>query len=103
LIEMEELKWRQRAQQNWLQYGDKNSKYLHACVNQRRKTNLIQKIRSVEEVKFFEPRNIEVVFLSYYKDLFRSRRLEEVEELLSGLKGRVSAEMNAALLQPCSL
>jgi hypothetical protein len=46
LIEMEELKWRQRAQQNWLQYGDKNSKYFHACVNQRRKTKLIKQIRN---------------------------------------------------------
>jgi hypothetical protein len=41
LIEMEELKWHQRAQQNWLQYGDEDSKYFHTCVNQRRETNLI--------------------------------------------------------------
>jgi hypothetical protein len=54
-------------------------------------------------VQFSEPRNIEAAFLSYNKDLFRSRRLEEVEELLSGLEGRVSAEMNVALLQPCNL
>lgn len=32
LIEIEDLKWRQRAKQSWLQQGDKNSKYLHACT-----------------------------------------------------------------------
>jgi len=38
LIEIEDLKWWQRAKESWLQYGNKNSKYLHACVNQQRKT-----------------------------------------------------------------
>jgi len=44
LIEMEDLKWKQRAKQNWLQHGDRNSKFFHACVNQRRKKNLILQI-----------------------------------------------------------
>jgi len=46
LIEIEDLKWRQRAKQAWLQQEDKNSKYFHACVNQRRKVNEIKKKKS---------------------------------------------------------
>jgi hypothetical protein len=44
-MEQEELRWRQRAKINWLVNGDRNSKYFHACANQRRKVNSIKKIR----------------------------------------------------------
>jgi len=55
------------------------------------------------EVLFSKQRDIEAAFLSCYKGIFTASRLEGVEECLSGLEGRVSAEMNAALLKPCSI
>lgn len=36
LMEQDDVKWRQQAKENWLKYGFKNSKYFHACANQRR-------------------------------------------------------------------
>jgi hypothetical protein len=39
LMEQDEVKWRQRAKENWLKHRDKNSKYFHACANQRRHAN----------------------------------------------------------------
>jgi hypothetical protein len=82
---MEKLKSRQGAQQNWLQYGDKNSKYFHACVNQRRKTNIMKQVRIVEGLLCTRQGDIEVAFLNYYKHLFRSSRLEVIEGCLSGM------------------
>jgi gluconate kinase len=42
LLEQDDVKWRQRAKENWLKHGDKNSKYFHACANQRRRANQIE-------------------------------------------------------------
>jgi hypothetical protein len=45
LVHLEELKWRQMSRQEWLKNGDKNSKFFHASVNQRRANNGITKIQ----------------------------------------------------------
>jgi hypothetical protein len=35
-MEVDELAWKQRAHEDLLKHGDMNSKYFHACANQRR-------------------------------------------------------------------
>lgn len=35
LMEQEDVKWKQRAKENWLTNGDHNTKYFYACTNQR--------------------------------------------------------------------
>jgi hypothetical protein len=44
-LEREDLWWRQRAKQEWLKNGDKNTHFFHACANSRRKKKFIEKIR----------------------------------------------------------
>jgi hypothetical protein len=46
LLEQEYDRWRQRAKEKWLKNGDKNTKYFHACVNQRRRSNQILQIQN---------------------------------------------------------
>jgi hypothetical protein len=45
-LEQEYDRWRQRAKEKWLKNGDKNTKYFHACVNQRRRSNQILQIQN---------------------------------------------------------
>lgn len=33
LLEMEDLRWRQRAKRNWYQHGDRNTQFFHAWAN----------------------------------------------------------------------
>jgi hypothetical protein len=53
LLDQDDLKWRQRAKVDWLKLGDRNTKFFHACANQRRKANQIRKIKS-ENGSLFE-------------------------------------------------
>jgi hypothetical protein len=81
LIELEELKWQQMARQDWLKHGDKNSKYFHAHVNQRRKHNLIKQITDVEGLVCIEQQDIEralCVTISIYFGLIYPREWSDV-------------------------
>ncbi|KAG7943393.1 hypothetical protein I3843_15G036000 [Carya illinoinensis] len=44
LLDQEDLRWKQRAKKHWLAQGDRNSKFYHACVKERKKKNSIQAV-----------------------------------------------------------
>jgi hypothetical protein len=44
LQDEEDIHWRQRVKDEWLKSGDRNSKFFHACVNKKRKANMINQI-----------------------------------------------------------
>jgi hypothetical protein len=67
LLEQEDLKWRQRAKENWLRHGDKNSKYFHACANQRRRTNQISRILDEDGRLCTTQDDIEQAFTNYFQ------------------------------------
>ncbi|KAF5452107.1 hypothetical protein F2P56_027140, partial [Juglans regia] len=49
LLDIEDIKWKQRAKRHWLEGWDRNTKFYHAFVNQRRKKNTIRKVVDDEE------------------------------------------------------
>ncbi|KAJ0111527.1 hypothetical protein Patl1_02330 [Pistacia atlantica] len=49
LLEEDDIKWKQRAKQQWLKDGDRNIKFFHLCANQRRKSNVIKQISNDED------------------------------------------------------
>jgi hypothetical protein len=44
LLDKEKLWWKQRAKEDWLKFGDRNTKYYHACVNSKRRRNWVETI-----------------------------------------------------------
>ncbi|XP_042939555.1 uncharacterized protein LOC122274595 [Carya illinoinensis] len=49
LLDQEDVRWKQRAKTHWLVQGDRNTKFYRACVNQKRKKNLIKNVVDGEE------------------------------------------------------
>jgi wobble nucleotide-excising tRNase len=50
LLEQEELKWKQRAKEEWLKSRNRNTKYFHAYATQRRRRNTIDQILDVGSI-----------------------------------------------------
>jgi hypothetical protein len=48
LEEQVDLYWRQRAHVRWLQQGDRNTAFFHACRRERRKCNRIGRLKKAD-------------------------------------------------------
>ncbi|KAA3463879.1 reverse transcriptase [Gossypium australe] len=90
-IDKDEMFWKQRARQNWLKLGDKNSAFFHRCALARRKANTISKLVMEEERVIEEESDILVEASSFFK-IFSSQmerkilaRKEEIQIALEGM------------------
>lgn len=98
LMEKVDLKWRQRAKEAWLMHRDKNSKYFHACSSQRRRRNFISSILDSKGDRQDTQAGIEEAFVEHFKDTLFTSGPRGMEECLSHVLVKVTAEMNCNLL-----
>jgi hypothetical protein len=94
LLEQEEVKWRQRAREDWLQHGDKNTKYFHACANQRSKVNKITSIVNEDGLLCSTQDEVVEAFIRYFNSIFSSSAPSGIRECLAPVEQKVSLEMN---------
>jgi len=76
LHEIEDLKWRQRVKEDWLKYGDRNTKYFHAFASQNNRRNFIKEIVDLNGKKWSSQKGIEGAFISYFQWLYTAETLE---------------------------
>jgi len=98
LLTQEEVKWKQRAKENWLKFGDKNTKFFHASANQKNKSHRIEKILDQEGRLCSNQEEIEEAFINYFTALFTAGENLEVEVSTAAVQRRVTQEMNAKLM-----
>ena len=77
--------------------GDRNTKFYHACANQRRKINMISKIRDELGITWDSPEDIQVTFVNYFSNLFSTGPIGDKESCIQPLSPRVTEEMNETL------
>ncbi|XP_010685067.1 uncharacterized protein LOC104899550 [Beta vulgaris subsp. vulgaris] len=63
---------KQKAKQDWLNKGDMNTKYFHACIKKRRLQNHIYRIKDKQGNMREDRKGIEEAFIEYYKELLGS-------------------------------
>jgi hypothetical protein len=99
ILENEDMKWKQRAKQNWYKNGDRNTPFFHAWANHRRKINRIVKIKDEEGREWKKQKDIGLAFTHFFQHLFTASEISGVDECVAGLEARVTGEMNANLLR----
>ncbi|KAJ0094336.1 hypothetical protein Patl1_15029 [Pistacia atlantica] len=94
----EELRLSQLAKQKWLSEGDQNSKFFHAVVNQKRKSNVISHMRLENGTSLNSTEQVHQGALKYFQDFLSNPSLAEQVDLTPLIQKSVSEENNLALL-----
>jgi hypothetical protein len=98
LLELEDLKWRQRAKTNWLQHGDRNTRYFHACASQRKQRANILKVKNLDDQWCTSQNQIELAFISYFSNIYKAGSAMDMEDCLNAVEKNMTGEMNLRLL-----
>jgi hypothetical protein len=98
LLEQQDLKWKQRAKKTWLQKGDRNTKFFHACASQHKRGNTIRGIKDANGRECETQIEIEEAFVSYFSSLFESRGVHQAESCTTAVQEKVTASMREGLL-----
>lgn len=100
----EEIYWKQRSRENWLKWGDRNTKWFHKRASFRRKKNTIHGVFNKQGSWVEKTENIEAVFIEYFKTLFESSTPDSrsFNEAIVSIPRCMSQEMNDHLLTPFS-
>jgi hypothetical protein len=97
LLEVEALKWRQRAKEDWLKYGDRNTKYFHACGSQKIRKNLVKEIADLNGMKWTSQKDIEWAFIDYFQWLYGAENYKEVDCCTRTIIFKVTRQMKQNL------
>lgn len=97
LLEEDNLRWKQRTKQRWLQDGDRNTNYFYACANKRRMINVIKTIEIKDESVTNSIEEIARMFLNQDQGLFSTSSPTNIANCIRPLKNKVTKEMNVTL------
>ena len=100
LLDKEELWWKQRAKEEWLKFGDRNTKYYHACANSKRRQNYVGMIRDERGQEWDTAEGVTEAFVHYFTRLFSKGPEGDLNPCIQPLECCVSAAMNAELVKP---
>ena len=97
LLEKEEKMWQQRSQVQWLENGDKNTKFFHGIATQRNRQNFIKGLRDEEGVWQNDEHTFSGLLVGFYEKLFASSNPQNMERILNGVKEVVTDSMRTKL------
>lgn len=97
---LEEEYWRTKSRILWLQAGDRNTKYFHAKVKQRRSYNRIIFLQDEKGKVYKKAKDIFSHIQYYFSHLFPSSGSIISSSLMEGIPRTVTEEINSRLTEP---
>lgn len=98
----EELFWKQKSRDKWLNKGDRNSKFFHSSVKVSRCKNHLLKLKNRSgQDQWSEGAKAEVA-LDYFAELFKSSNPSSYSPVFQSMIPTVTEEMNIALTRAVS-
>ncbi|KAM6561714.1 hypothetical protein CsatA_030953 [Cannabis sativa] len=97
VLSKKEVFWRQRSKQLWLQAGDQNTKYFHACASTRKRSNQIDRLKNDDGLWVDWDNGLPDVMRRYYTELFTSS-CSNWQRVIDCVVPRVSEDQNRDLL-----
>ncbi|KAA3475146.1 reverse transcriptase [Gossypium australe] len=81
-------------------YGDRNTAYFHNCATARRSANSISKLILDKGQEINDESIIQEGAKIYFENLFTSKGVADPREILEGIEGSISVEINESLQAP---
>uniref|UniRef100_A0A803NJ60 Reverse transcriptase domain-containing protein n=1 Tax=Cannabis sativa TaxID=3483 RepID=A0A803NJ60_CANSA len=102
LLEQEEMYWQQRSRIDWMQLGDRNTKYFHSKASARRSNNKITSLKTEDGSTFTSKADMSNVIQDYFSNLFKASFIDSntLDATLATIHVSVTMDMNATLLKP---
>lgn len=92
--------WRQRPRLEWLSAGDKNTRFFHLRVSQRRKKNMIRALANSLGVLCDDPGELKNMVSEFYECLHTTEGVACMEHVLDRVPTKVTPQMNEMLSAP---
>ncbi|XP_058189268.1 uncharacterized protein LOC131306858 [Rhododendron vialii] len=100
--EKEELYWKQKSHQKWLQFGDRNTSFFHASTVARHRRNHISGIENSAGVWISEQKTVLAEFQSFFAGLFTCEDNQQDNRVVHLIPRRVTASVNSSLIRAFS-
>jgi DNA-binding transcriptional regulator GbsR (MarR family) len=97
LLDGEEMWWKQRSRADWLQHGDKNTRFFHMKASQRRKRNKISEIKDNQGTVWTDSADIERVLMDHFRTLFTKQDTQQIAQTVEVVKDRLNHDMKEHL------
>ncbi|KAM0873538.1 hypothetical protein ACQ4PT_037996 [Festuca glaucescens] len=102
LFEKEEIMFRQRSRQDWLQAGDRSTKFFQNRASHRRRKNTVISLRQIDGSLCKTDEGMRHMALAFYNCLYSSEGSTNSDQVLNLIQSFVTDEMNVSLTAPLS-
>lgn len=99
LLKEEEIYWKIRLREEWLKWGDKNTKWFHQKASHRKRTNKLEGIFDLNDRWKDKEEDIRSVATEYFKKIFTSPNPKNraMEDIMEVIHNRISSEESSML------